>query len=145
MGTNYREPARPLRAITVSDVHVLAQNMLQQQQAGERKRLIIFADNRQDAAFQAGWMQDHARRYRLPGPGPTGCAGPLINDVFAGAHPLHDAQAAPVYFLGDFDPTKVLAKPRHGRPRRGGVLRLALRLGQLEVPIVLAHRIEEAV
>jgi hypothetical protein len=31
----------------------------------ERKRLLVFADNRQDAAFQAGWMQDHARRYRL--------------------------------------------------------------------------------
>jgi hypothetical protein len=26
---------------------------------------LIFADNRQEAAFQAGWMQDHARRYRL--------------------------------------------------------------------------------
>ncbi|MFV8754270.1 DEAD/DEAH box helicase [Nannocystaceae bacterium ST9] len=65
IGSNYREPARPLRAITVSDIHVLAQNMLHEQQAGERKRLIIFADNRQDAAFQAGWMQDHARRYRL--------------------------------------------------------------------------------
>ncbi|MDX9721909.1 MAG: DEAD/DEAH box helicase [Myxococcota bacterium] len=62
MGSNYREPARPVRAITVSDVHVLAQNMLQH---AERRRLIIFADNRQDAAFQAGWMQDHARRYRL--------------------------------------------------------------------------------
>jgi hypothetical protein len=31
----------------------------------ERRRLLVFADNRQDAAFQAGWMQDHARRYRL--------------------------------------------------------------------------------
>jgi ATP-dependent helicase YprA (DUF1998 family) len=62
MGSIYREPARPVRAITVSDVHVLGQNMLQY---AERKRLIIFADNRQDAAFQAGWMQDHARRYRL--------------------------------------------------------------------------------
>lgn len=62
LGSHYREPARPVRAITVSDVHVLAQNMLQH---AERRRLIIFADNRQDAAFQAGWMQDHARRYRL--------------------------------------------------------------------------------
>lgn len=62
LGSNYREPARPVRAITVSDVHVLGQNMLHY---AERKRLIIFADNRQDAAFQAGWMQDHARRYRL--------------------------------------------------------------------------------
>lgn len=58
----YREPARPIRAIAVSDVHVLAQNMLHY---AERKRLLVFADNRQDAAFQAGWMQDHARRYRL--------------------------------------------------------------------------------
>ena len=29
------------------------------------KKLICFADSRQDAAFQAGWMQDHARRIRL--------------------------------------------------------------------------------
>lgn len=58
----FREPARPIRATTVSDVHVLAQNMLHH---AERKRLLVFADNRQDAAFQAGWMQDHARRYRL--------------------------------------------------------------------------------
>lgn len=59
---SHREPARPVRAVTVSDVHVLAQNMLQH---AERKRLLIFTDNRQDAAFQAGWMQDHSRRYRL--------------------------------------------------------------------------------
>ncbi|MDH6086668.1 DEAD/DEAH box helicase [Umezakia ovalisporum] len=58
----YREPAREVRATAVSDVHVLAQNMLQY---AERKRLLVFADNRQDAAFQAGWMQDHARRFRL--------------------------------------------------------------------------------
>jgi len=58
----YREPARPIRAITVSDVHVLAQNVIHR---SERKRLLVFADNRQEAAFQAGWMQDHARRYRL--------------------------------------------------------------------------------
>ncbi|MFU8803277.1 MAG: DEAD/DEAH box helicase [Bradymonadaceae bacterium] len=58
----YREPARPIRAVNVSDIHVLAQSMLQH---AERKRLLIFADNRQDAAFQAGWMQDHARRFRL--------------------------------------------------------------------------------
>ena len=29
------------------------------------QKLIVFTDNRQDAAFQAGWMQDHARRYRF--------------------------------------------------------------------------------
>ncbi len=61
-GGRYFEPARPVRAVAVSDVHVIAQNMLQQ---AERKRLLIFADNRQDAAFQAGWMRDHSRRYRL--------------------------------------------------------------------------------
>jgi hypothetical protein len=27
-------------------------------QHAEQRRLLVFADNRQDAAFQAGWMQD---------------------------------------------------------------------------------------
>jgi ATP-dependent helicase YprA (DUF1998 family) len=58
----YREPARALRAVQVADVHVLAQEMLQN---AVRKRLLIFADNRQEAAFQAGWMRDRARRFRL--------------------------------------------------------------------------------
>jgi hypothetical protein len=46
----------------VSDVHVLAQSMVH---LSERPRLLVFADNRQDAAFQAGWMRDHARRFRV--------------------------------------------------------------------------------
>jgi hypothetical protein len=58
----FREPNKPIRATTVSDVHVLAQNLIHH---AERRRLLIFADNRQDATFQAGWMQDHARRFRL--------------------------------------------------------------------------------
>lgn len=58
----YREPARPVRATTVSDVHVLGQNMLLH---GHEERLLMFADNRQDAAFQAGWMRDHSRRFRI--------------------------------------------------------------------------------
>lgn len=61
-GRRYREPMRPVRAVNVSDVHVLAQDMVHH---AERKRLLLFADNRQDAAFQAGWMKDHARRFRL--------------------------------------------------------------------------------
>jgi hypothetical protein len=61
-GGRYREPARPVRAVSVSDVHVLAQSMLH---LSERRRLLVFADSRQDAAFQAGWMRDHARRFRL--------------------------------------------------------------------------------
>jgi len=51
-----------VRAVNVSDVHVLAQDMVHH---AERRRLLVFADNRQDAAFQAGWMKDHARRFRL--------------------------------------------------------------------------------
>lgn len=62
MGIRYREPARPVRATNVADVHVLAQDMVHH---SERPRLLVFCDNRQDAAFQAGWMKDHARRFRL--------------------------------------------------------------------------------
>ena len=58
----YREPARAVRAISVADVHVLTQDMVHH---AERQRLLVFCDNRQDAAFQAGWMKDHARRFRL--------------------------------------------------------------------------------
>ena len=61
-GIQYREPARPVRAINVADVHVLTQDMVHH---SERPRLLVFCDNRQDAAFQAGWMKDHARRFRL--------------------------------------------------------------------------------
>jgi len=64
MGSRYREPARPLRATNVADVHILAQDMVHH---SERPRLLVFCDNRQDAAFQAGWMKDHARRFRLRG------------------------------------------------------------------------------
>jgi ATP-dependent helicase YprA (DUF1998 family) len=58
------EPARKVQASTVADVHILAQAMINAAPEGHKK-LIIFADSRQDAAFQAGWMQDHARRIRL--------------------------------------------------------------------------------
>lgn len=62
LGRRYREPIREVRAVNVSDIHVLAQDMVHH---AERRRLLLFADNRQDAAFQAGWMKDHARRFRL--------------------------------------------------------------------------------
>ncbi len=62
LGRRYREPIREVRAVNVSDVHVIAQDMVHH---AERQRLLLFADNRQDAAFQAGWMKDHARRFRL--------------------------------------------------------------------------------
>lgn len=59
---SFKEPVRTLRATHVSDIHVIGQSMLQH---AEVPRLLIFADSRQDAAFQAGWMKDHARRFRL--------------------------------------------------------------------------------
>ncbi len=62
IGSIYREPARPVRATNVADVHVLAQDIVHH---SERQRLLVFCDNRQDAAFQAGWMKDHARRFRF--------------------------------------------------------------------------------
>ena len=62
MNGQYREPARSVRAINVADVHVLTQDMVHH---ALRRRLLVFCDNRQDAAFQAGWMKDHARRFRL--------------------------------------------------------------------------------
>ena len=59
-----REPYRPIKGIGVADVHILAQEMLRAADE-EHRQVIVFSDNRQDAAFQAGWMRDHARRYRL--------------------------------------------------------------------------------
>ena len=64
IGVRIIEPFRPLKASEVADIHILAQDMLNAQRSDEQ-RLIPFADNRQDAAFQAAWMANHARRYRL--------------------------------------------------------------------------------
>ncbi len=76
MGSRYREPARPVRATNVADVHVLAQDMVHH---AERPRLLVFCDNRQDAAFQAGWMKDHARRFRLRALMAGGLAGAPVS------------------------------------------------------------------
>lgn len=68
-GGRYRgrwyEPVKPVQAVEVADVHILAQNMINAMPDKRQRKLLIFADNRQDAAFQAGWIEDHARRYRL--------------------------------------------------------------------------------
>jgi hypothetical protein len=64
IGERIIEPLKPLKAVTVADVHILGQDMVNAVAEREQK-LLVFSDNRQDAAFQAGWMQDHARRYRL--------------------------------------------------------------------------------
>lgn len=60
----YAHPFRALREVTVANIHILAQDMLNQADA-KSQRLIVFADNRQEAAFQAGWTRDRARRFRF--------------------------------------------------------------------------------
>ncbi len=49
----------------VADVTVLAQCMLSAMSEPKLRKLLVFADNRQDAAFQAGWMESRSRRFRL--------------------------------------------------------------------------------
>jgi ATP-dependent helicase YprA (DUF1998 family) len=63
-GIKKYEPFRPLSAVTVADVHILSQNMINAE-GTDNKKLIIFTDNRQDAAYQAAWMANHARRYHF--------------------------------------------------------------------------------
>jgi hypothetical protein len=57
-------PFKAVRAFQVADVHTLAQAMLTHAPKAHRK-LLVFADCRQDAAFQAGWSEDHGRRHRF--------------------------------------------------------------------------------
>ncbi|MEW6750141.1 MAG: DEAD/DEAH box helicase [Candidatus Latescibacterota bacterium] len=54
----------PLRTGTASTVSVLASHHLDALRAEERK-LLVFADNRQDAAHQAGYMADKHRAFAL--------------------------------------------------------------------------------
>ena len=53
------------RSAVVQDVMVLAQSMLTAMQEPAMRKLLVFADNRQDAAFQAGWMEERSKRLRL--------------------------------------------------------------------------------
>ena len=103
MFSTYREPARPVRATNVADVHVLAQDMVHH---SERPRLLIFCDNRQDAAFQAGWMKDHARRFRLralmadglkDGPASIGDLTRYLDDLLEGDEALSRALVPEVW------------------------------------------------
>src|SRR5690606_15151402 len=63
-GGTFFSPLRPMSAVAVADVHILAQEIINSQSI-ENRKIIVFADNRQEAAFQAAWMADHAGRYRL--------------------------------------------------------------------------------
>lgn len=53
------------RSAEVADVHALAETMLSAMGEPSLRKLLIFSDNRQDAAFQAGWMQERSRRHEL--------------------------------------------------------------------------------
>ena len=116
----YREPARPVRAINVSDVHVLTQDMVHHAQ---RRRLLVFCDNRQDAAFQAGWMKDHARRFRLRAlmaagirerPRSVGDLAAHLDDLLEGDETLSRALIPEVWQVA----RRESAGGRHGQERR---------------------------
>jgi len=55
----------PTNSSEVYDVHILAQSLLGAMPEKELQKLIVFADSRQDAAFQAGWMAERSKRFRL--------------------------------------------------------------------------------
>jgi hypothetical protein len=53
------------RSAEVADVTILSQSMLAAMPEPKLQKLLIFADNRQDAAFQAGWMEERSKRFRM--------------------------------------------------------------------------------
>lgn len=55
----------PIRSTEVYDVMVLAQTALASMPEPALRKLLIFADSRQDAAFQAGWMESRSLRFRI--------------------------------------------------------------------------------
>lgn len=59
------EVIRTTKSGEVSDITILAQSMLSAMPEKSLQKLLIFADNRQDAAYQAGWMEERSKRFRL--------------------------------------------------------------------------------
>lgn len=53
------------RSAAVADVTILAQSMLTMMSEPSLRKVLIFTDSRQEAAFQAGWMQQRSKRFRL--------------------------------------------------------------------------------
>ncbi|MCK6580970.1 MAG: DEAD/DEAH box helicase [Anaerolineae bacterium] len=53
------------RSAAVADVTILAQSMLTMMSEQALRKVLIFADSRQEAAFQAGWMDQRAKRFRM--------------------------------------------------------------------------------
>jgi hypothetical protein len=56
---------RNTRSAEVADVTILSQSMLSAMPEPALRKLLVFADNRQDAAFQAGWMENRSKRFRM--------------------------------------------------------------------------------
>jgi ATP-dependent helicase YprA (DUF1998 family) len=54
-----------VRSTEAYDVMVLAQTELAAMTEAELRKILIFADSRQDAAFQAGWMESRSLRFRV--------------------------------------------------------------------------------
>jgi len=53
------------RSASVADVTILAQSMLTMMSEPTLRKVLVFTDSRQEAAFQAGWMQQRSVRFRL--------------------------------------------------------------------------------
>ncbi|MFL6197817.1 MAG: DEAD/DEAH box helicase [Thermoanaerobaculia bacterium] len=54
-----------VRSTEVNDVMIVAQTMLSSMPEPDLRKVLIFADSRQDAAFQAGWMDGRSLRFRV--------------------------------------------------------------------------------
>jgi len=54
-----------VRSQEAYDVMVLAQTMLSTMPERDLRKVLVFADSRQDAAFQAGWMEGRSLRFRV--------------------------------------------------------------------------------
>ncbi|MFW5838179.1 MAG: hypothetical protein ACOCVM_09220, partial [Desulfovibrionaceae bacterium] len=55
----------PLRSSDVYDVMILAHSMLTSMSEEDLRKVLVFADSRQDAAFQAGFMDSKSLRFRV--------------------------------------------------------------------------------
>lgn len=60
-----RDTITDTRSAEVADVHTLAESMLGAMAEPTLRKLLIFSDNRQEAAFQAGWMKGRSLRHEM--------------------------------------------------------------------------------
>ncbi|MCD6359535.1 MAG: DUF1998 domain-containing protein [Armatimonadetes bacterium] len=62
---NSRDTITGTRSAEVADVHTLAESMLSAMEEETLRKLLVFSDNRQEAAFQAGWMRGRSQRHAM--------------------------------------------------------------------------------